>query len=92
MAVSRLQTNTPAARIFRRAILSDSRPSGRPTTAYRRVNTVPSSPSAVSLSAHSRRMPSPTPPSNWRSKKFIRLIAKSTASAYPELDMPSPVR
>src|SRR5471032_1982979 len=32
-------------------------------------------------------MPSPTPPSSWRSKKFIRLIAKSTASAYPEPDM-----
>ena len=37
--------------------------------------------SAVSLSAHSRRMPSPTPPRSWRSKKFIRLIAKSTTSA-----------
>ena len=32
-AVSRLQRKTPAARIFRRSFLSDSRPSGRPTTA-----------------------------------------------------------
>ena len=71
-------------------ILSDRRPSGRPTTAYRRVKTVPSSPSAVSLSAHSRRMPSPTPPRSWRSKKFIRLIANSTTRAYPEPDIVSP--
>src|SRR5512132_4213886 len=32
-------------------------------------------------------MPSPTPPMIWRSKKFIRLIAKSTTSAYPEPDI-----
>ena len=41
-------------------VLSDNRPSGRPKTAYSSVNTVPSSPSAVSLRPHSRRMPSPT--------------------------------
>jgi len=32
-------------------------------------------------------MPSPTPPIIWRSKKFIRLMAKSTTSAYPEPDI-----
>src|SRR5206468_8813668 len=45
-------------------------------------NTVPNNPSAVSLRAHSRRMPSPTPPMIWRSKKFIKLMAKRTMSAY----------
>ncbi len=80
-AVSRLQTNTPPARMRLRVDRSDSRPSGSPTTAYSSVNTVPSRPSAVSLSAHSRLMPSPTPPRIWRSKKFIRLIAKRTINA-----------
>src|SRR5262245_54179136 len=80
-AVRRLHRNTPPDRILRRSFLSERRPSGRPKTAYSSVKTVPSRPSAVSLSPHSRRIPSATPPMIWRSKKFIRLIAKSTARA-----------
>ena len=42
---------------------------------------MPSAPSAVSPRAHSRRICSPTAPRIWRSKKFIKLMAKRTVSA-----------
>src|SRR5262249_7473264 len=78
--VSRLQSATlPARRNF---LLQTSarRPSGRPTTAYSRMNAVPSQPSSLSDSPQSLRTFSCTAGRIWRSKKFMVLTPSRTAS------------
>ncbi len=81
-AVSRLHRNTPAERMYLRVERSASRPKGIPTTAYNRMNAVPSAPNDASLRSNSFRIGSPTAPKILRSKKFKALIAKSTVIAY----------
>src|SRR5580692_4646755 len=80
-AVSRLHTVVPIAISLVRCHLSLKWPMGSPTIAYIQINTLPKNPSAVSLNKNSLRIGSPSEPSNWRSKKFSRLMANSTKSA-----------
>src|SRR5271168_3924602 len=80
-AVSRLQTAVPIAISLVLCHLSLKWPKGSPTSAYIQMNTVPKNPSAVSLNRNSLRIGSPNDPSNWRSKKFSKLMANSTNSA-----------
>src|SRR5260370_31450654 len=81
-AVRRLHSNTPADSMNFRGERSASRPSGIPTTAYNRMNAVPSAPKDASLRSNSFRIGSPTAPKILRSKKFNALIANSTIIAY----------
>src|SRR5580692_2355405 len=80
-AVSRLHTVVPIAISLVRCHLSLKWPMGSPTIAYIQINTLPKNPSAVSLNKNSLRIGSPSEPSNWRSKKFSRLMANRTKSA-----------
>src|ERR1700733_10115160 len=92
-AVSRLHTVVPIAISLVRFHLSLKWPMGSPTIAYIQINTLPKNPSAVSLNKNSLRIGSPSEPSNWRSKKFSRLMANSTKSANfaPDAALPNVV-